>query len=482
MRIQGNNDSMLIPVILAGGAGSRLWPVSREALPKPFIRLRDGRSLLRRTLDRTGLLDGVSTVVTVANREYYFPIRDEYAGAAGKLKHVFLLEPCARNTAPAIAMAALWASANRMPGARLLVLPADHLIEDEASFAAAVVSAGELAAAGHLVTLGIAPTRPETGFGYIECGPRIGGGEGCRVLRFMEKPALESAREFAASGRFLWNSGMFCFRADRFLEALRACDSALHETIGACWAATPPGHGDRIEIDPDSFARLPDISVDYAVMEKHDDVTVVKARFDWNDIGSWNALSELAAADGDGNRTVGESILLGARDCYIQSDSRVVAAVGVEKLVVVDTPDALLVAHKDRVQDVKQVVERLRLADHAAYRIHRTVRRPWGTYTVVEEGAGYKIKRIVVRPGASLSLQLHRHRSEHWVVLSGTARVIDETDDYVVRPNQSTFIAQGHKHRLENPGNDDLVIIEVQAGQYVGEDDIVRFDDVYGRK
>lgn len=472
---------MLVPVILSGGAGTRLWPVSREAYPKPFIRLADGKTLLRKTLERAVLVDGVSTVVTVTNKEHYFITRDEHMGAGLPVEHVFLLEPCARNTAPAIAAAAFHALARFGDGAQLLVLPADHLIADEPAFVAAVNEALQLADQGLLVTFGIPPSSPETGYGYIECGERCGVGDACRVARFVEKPALEIAREFVASGRFLWNSGMFCFRASAFLDALKQCDSALYSTAQACWQATPPGKDGRIDLDAERFAALPDISVDYAVMEKHGDVAVVKTAFQWNDIGSWNALGDLTPADANGNRTVGEAVLMNTRDCYIQSDSRVVATVGVENLVIVDTPDALLVADKRQAQGVKQVVQHLKLSNHAAHLLHRTVHRPWGTYTVLEEGVGYKIKRIVVKPKAALSLQMHRQRSEHWVVLAGTAKVVNDVKEYVVRPNESTFIAAGHKHRLENPGDTDVVIIEVQAGEYVGEDDIVRFDDVYGR-
>jgi mannose-1-phosphate guanylyltransferase/mannose-6-phosphate isomerase len=274
---------------------------------------------------------------------------------------------------------------------------------------------------------------------------------------------------------------MFCFKAGAFLDALRNCDPSLHDRARACWDAGPPPSEDRIALDPGRFAALPDISVDYAVMEKHPDVVVVKAAFDWNDIGSWNALGALTPPDKHGNRVQGEALLLDARNSFVQSDSRIVAAVGIDNLVVVDTPDALLVANKDRVQDVKQVVQRLKLTNHSAHLLHRTVHRPWGSYTVLEEGPGYKIKRVVVKPGASLSMQLHRHRSEHWVVISGTAKVVNGDKGFLVQANESTFIPVGNKHRLANEGTEPLVIIEVQTGAYVGEDDIVRFEDVYGR-
>jgi mannose-1-phosphate guanylyltransferase/mannose-6-phosphate isomerase len=472
---------MLVPVILSGGAGARLWPVSREAFPKPFIRLSDGTTLLGRALARACRVSGVSHVVTVTNREYYFLTQDEYCKAGSPHWHVFLLEPVGRNTAPAIAMAALQAVEAHGAGTELLVLPADHLIQDEEGFVADVETARELARTGSLVTFGVPPTHPEPGFGYIECGAPVDSKGSSKVARFVEKPPADQAAGFIATGRFLWNSGMFCFRADAFLEALKACHPVLHAKAQAAWQAANRSKGSRIDLPEHQFAELPDISVDYAVMEKHPDVAVVRAGFDWNDIGSWNALGTLTVADENGNRTQGETLLVDARDCYIQSDSRMVAAVGVQNLVVVDTPDALLVANKDRVQDVKQIVQQLKLTNHSAHLLHRTVHRPWGTYTMLEEGPGYKIKRIVVKAGASLSMQMHHHRSEHWVVINGTARVVNGDQQLVIRPNESTFIPMGHKHRLSNPGKEDVVIIEVQAGAYLGEDDIVRFDDIYGR-
>ncbi len=470
---------MLIPVILSGGAGSRLWPVSREALPKPFIRLADGRSLLQKSLERAAAIPGATAFVTVTNRDYYFLTRDEYAelGIAGD--YSYLLEPRGRNTAPAIAMAALHALSRHGRDAELLVLPADHLVDDLAAFASAVEKARLLAQRGSLVTFGVKPDRPETGYGYIECGERLA--EWCyRVARFVEKPPLEQAVRFLAAQRFLWNSGMFCFRADAFLGALARCAPELERASRECWAATR-SDGARIDFDEQTFERLSDISVDYAVMERHDDVAVVEARFGWNDIGSWKALGDLTPADAQGNRCVGETIAVDTRDCYVQSASRVVAMVGLDNVVVVDTPDALLVADKAKVQDVKKVYAQLKLANHAAHQIHRTVHRPWGSYTVLEEGPRFKLKRVVVHPGASLSLQMHRHRSEHWVVLAGTATVTNGEAVYAVAPNESTFIPAGNRHRLENPGTEELAIIEVQVGDYVGEDDIVRFEDVYGR-
>jgi mannose-1-phosphate guanylyltransferase/mannose-6-phosphate isomerase len=472
---------MLFPVIISGGAGARLWPVSREAYPKPFIKLPDGQSLLGKTLARALRIEGASQVVTVTNKEYFFITKDEYFDSGARCEHVFILEPRARNTAPAIAMAALWAQAAHGDAAELLVLPADHLIGNVDRFLGAVRDARKLAGDGLLVTFGIKPTAPETAYGYIECGQPVRSRNGLRVARFVEKPAAAAASRMIASKKYLWNSGMFCFRAAAFLEALKACHPGLAKGAAECWAASRKD-GEKIDLDEASFSRLPDISVDYAVMEKARNVAVVRAGFAWSDVGSWKALSELFPADRQGNRTQGDVVLADTRDSFIQSDARVVAAIGVERMIVVDTPDALLIAARDRAQDVKQVVQKLKVRDHAAHQVHRTVRRPWGTYTVLEEGPGYKIKRIVVKPRAALSLQMHRHRSEHWVVISGDARVANGEQELVVHPNQSTFIPAGNKHRLENPGATDLVIIEVQAGAYVGEDDIVRYDDIYGRK
>lgn len=470
---------MILPVILSGGAGSRLWPISRAALPKPFIQLADGETLLTKTCSRARALPDVDDFLTVTNREYYFLTRDEYEASGQGDRHTYLLEPCGRNTAPAIAAATWFAAEQHGAECELLVLPADHLIDDLDTFRTAVEKARALTRSGALVTFGIAPDRPETGYGYIEAGEALTE-DGFRVARFVEKPDADKAAEFLASGRFLWNSGMFCFRAGDFLAALQTCAAELYDLSRAAWQACRRD-GRTLFLDEKTFGALPDISVDYAVMERHTNVAVVRSTFGWNDIGSWNALGDLTPPDADGNRSVGDTIAIDATNCYLQSDSRVIAAVGVHDLVVVDTPDALLVADKSAVQDVKKVYAQLKLANHAAYQLHRTVNRPWGTYTVLEEGPRFKLKRIVVKPGASLSLQMHNHRSEHWVVIAGRATVTNGERSYTVDTNESTFIPAQHRHRLENPGDEDLVIIEVQVGDYVGEDDIVRFEDVYGR-
>jgi mannose-1-phosphate guanylyltransferase/mannose-6-phosphate isomerase len=472
----------LLPVILSGGAGTRLWPVSREAHPKPFIRLPDGQSLLQKTFLRAAALDEVSEILTVTNRDYYFATKDEYPASAN-INTTFLLEPCGRNTMPAVALAALQIEATHGPEACLLVLPADHLIADHSAFAAAVATAVELASAGQLVTFGIEPTAPETGFGYIEAGAAIPTkvGAGKMARRFVEKPDAARAAEYLAAGNYYWNAGMFCFRADVLLTAMDIVCPDVLAAARDCWKAID-SRAAPIEFPREAFATQPDISIDYALMEKAANVAVVPCAIGWSDIGSWNALGELVAADAAGNRILGEAVMVGSQNNYVQTEHHLVAAVGVEDLIIVDTQDAVLVAHKDHTQDVKQVVTRLKQSGHETYRLHRTVSRPWGTYTVLEEGPRFKLKRIEVKPGASLSLQMHHHRSEHWIVVSGMAKVTNGERELFVNSNESTYIPAGHRHRLENPGLLDLVMIEVQSGEYLGEDDIVRFDDQYGRR
>jgi mannose-1-phosphate guanylyltransferase/mannose-6-phosphate isomerase len=468
----------LIPTILCGGAGSRLWPVSRERHPKPFIRLADGQSLLQKAFLRGAALADVQEVLTVTNRELYFKTEDEFSEVNNdKLATSFILEPFGRNTAAAIAAAALHVAATHGDDALMLVLAADHLIVDQQAFAAAVDAACVLARKGKLVTFGIRPDAPETGYGYLET-------DGNTVVRFIEKPSLDKAREYLASGRFLWNSGMFCFSAAAMLRAMEAhCPDILAATK-ACMQQSRVAEGKRftqLELQADSFADVREESIDYAVMEKSSDVAVVPCDIGWSDIGSWTAIGNLTAADAEGNRIEGEVLLHDVSNCYIQSRDRLVGAVGVDNLVIIDTPDALLVADRSRAQDVKHIYAKLKASGHEAHQLHRTVHRPWGTYTVLEDGPRFKIKRIEVKPGASLSLQMHHHRSEHWIVVSGMAKVVNGDKELFVNTNESTFIPAAHKHRLENPGVLDLVMIEVQSGEYLGEDDIVRFEDVYGR-
>lgn len=476
----------LVPILLSGGAGTRLWPVSRETHPKPFMQMADGQSLLQKTFLRAARLADVDTVMTVTNREYFFKTRDDYEvlGKDAGVSKPFLLEPLGRNTAPAVALSALWISEQWGPDTVMLVLAADHLIEGDEAFGKAVRIAKALAVSGKLVTFGITPTGPETGYGYIERGEPTSDGGGYGVARFVEKPPLETAQQYVASGRHFWNSGIFCFSADTILAELKQHSPRIYEGARECWAKTRARkHSDAnaLEIDNDTFALLPDLSIDYAVMEKSDRVSMVPAEFSWSDIGSWSAVSGLVRPDEAGNRVVGEAVLVDAENTFVRAESRMVAAVGTRNLIIIDTPDALLVADRDRTQDVKKVVEQLKLKEHESYKVHRTVARPWGTYTVLEEGDRFKIKRIVVKPGGILSLQMHHHRSEHWVVVSGIAKVVRDDEAYFVNVNESTFIPAGRRHRVENPGMLELVMIEVQSGDYLGEDDIVRFEDNYGR-
>ncbi|MBI1276253.1 mannose-1-phosphate guanylyltransferase/mannose-6-phosphate isomerase [bacterium] len=478
---------VIYPVIMSGGAGTRLWPVSREAHPKPFMKLNGPHSLLQQTFMRAAALPGAEQVLTVTNKEHYFKSADEFATVnPSKMPIRYLLEPTGRNTAPAVAAAALALSRAVGEDAIMLVLAADHVITKPLEFGNAVSRAVSLASSGHLVTFGITPSHAETGYGYIECDDeRPLREEGSfRAKRFVEKPNKEMAERYLSNGKFLWNSGMFCFKADSILEAF---ERYAPEVLQAVKAAMPEGDDTRLSLDSDNFARVPNISIDYAIMEKAPNVAVVAASIGWSDVGSWDAVAGLAAsdevgqADARGNTTTGHVILQDADNCHVRSDNRVVGVIGVQDLVIVDTDDALLVTTRERSQDVKNIVGELKAANHEVYKLHNTVHRPWGTYTILEEGPGFKTKRIVVKPGASLSLQMHHHRSEHWVVIKGTAHVVNGEQELVIGQSQSTFIPAGNKHRLENPGTEDLVIIEVQCGAYLGEDDIVRFQDVYGR-
>ena len=468
----------LIPTILCGGSGSRLWPVSREQHPKPFIRLADDQSLLQKAFIRGALLDNVAEVLTVTNRDLFFKTQDEYRPVnAAKVPLSYILEPFGRNTAPAVAAAALEVAKAHGPDAILLILAADHLIADQVAFAKAVSQATVLAASGKIVAFGIQPTAPETGYGYIEA-------DGNDVVKFVEKPSVDVAMEYLASGRFLWNSGMFCFAAGTMLNEMELHCPDILASVRSCLSGSISAKGDgftQLELNSADFASAPDISIDYAVMEKTSRAAVVPCRIGWSDIGSWDAIGELSKPDEQGNRVDGQALLHDVSNCYIQSKERMVGAVGINNLVIIDTPDALLVADRARAQDVKHVYAKLKAQGHETHKLHRTVHRPWGNYTVLEEGSRFKIKRIEVNPGASLSLQMHHHRSEHWIVVSGMAKIVNGELDLLIATNESTYIPAGHKHRLENPGVVSLILIEVQSGEYLGEDDIVRFQDVYGR-
>jgi mannose-1-phosphate guanylyltransferase/mannose-6-phosphate isomerase len=469
---------MVFPVVLCGGVGSRLWPLSRDTHPKPFITLADGESLLQKAFLRGAEQAHVSEIVTVTNRDLFFKIEDQYRQInQGNIGTSYILEPFGRNTAAAIASAALHLQKAHGDQAIMLVLAADHVISKPDQFMAAVEKAATLASQGRLVTFGIRPTGPETGYGYIEA-------EDDKVLRFVEKPNFEAAVNYVTSGRFFWNSGMFCFRVADILQAMRKyCPDVLtgvEECLHSSRSSTSKGFVE-IELDADTFLKVPDISIDYAVMEKADNVSVVACDIGWDDVGSWASFSKTVGEDDNGNAVEGIAILHDVQNSYIRSESRLIAAVGVNDLVVIDTDDALLVSTKSRVQDVKHIYNSLKQDGHDLHKIHRTVQRPWGTYTILDEGDSFKAKRIVVKPGGVLSLQMHHKRSEHWTVVSGIATVINGDEVLTLHPNQSTYIPVGNKHRLQNEGSEDVVLIEVQCGNYFGEDDIVRFQDIYGR-
>lgn len=478
----------IVPVIVSGGAGTRLWPISRAGHPKPFMKLANGETLIEMTYRRAAELPGVIRkngrphLLTVTNRDYYFLSRDELdrSGATGS----FLLEPCSRNTAPAVTMAALRVEAEFGSDALMLVLSADHMICDAQAFTEVVQKAARLASldANYLVTFGIVPNSPETGFGYIKAGTEMA--DGYQVEAFVEKPDLATAQQYLDSGNFYWNSGMFCFRAGQFLNQVNMYAPTVGRSCKEAWtkiAKTDCAEKTVLEIPEDLFKEVPDISVDYAVMELSNRVAVVPSNMGWSDVGSWKAVRDLVVPDAQNNRAYGDAIFVNSRNTFVQAEDRLVAVVGLNDIMVIDTTDALLVANPAHSEDVKQVVKILKGADHDAFKLHKTVCRPWGTYTVLEESPGFKIKRIEVKPSASLSLQMHHHRSEHWIVVKGEAIVLNGSDERLVKENESTYIPAGHKHRLENRTDSDLVLIEVQCGAYLGEDDIVRFQDNYGR-
>lgn len=468
----------LIPVILSGGSGTRLWPLSRKNLPKQFLALAGDTSLFRQTVARTLPLENVGAPIVVCSEEHRFLVAEQLR-EEGLENASILLEPVPRNTAPAIAMAA-WNALESDPEAILLVLPADHLIGDEPGFHEAVQSALPIASDDWLVTFGIRPTGPETGFGYIRHSEPLGE-DAFRVERFVEKPDAQRAMEYVESGKYEWNSGMFVFRAARFLEELKNHAPEMHRAAKAAYAAASADL-DFVRFDRDAFASIPDNSIDYAVMEPTDRAAVVPVSCGWSDIGSWAALWDAADKTDDGNRFEGDVIGIDSRNCLaLASERRMLAMIGVDDLVVVDTPDATLVTRRERAQDVKNLVEQLKQAGRKEHLFHRKVYRPWGSYDSIDMGDRFQVKRIVVKPGAALSLQKHHHRAEHWIVVSGTAEVTRDEDVFMVTENQSTYLPLGAVHRLRNPGKVPLQLIEVQSGSYLGEDDIVRIEDVYGR-
>lgn len=467
---------MLIPVLLSGGVGSRLWPVSREAHPKQFLPLASELSMLQETLNRTRGLSASAPVV-VCNEEHRFMVAEQLRELTIR-PQALILEPEGRNTAPAVALAALQAL-QVDPEAVLLVLPADHLISNIRAFVTAVEQALPQAESGRLMTFGVVPTSPETGYGYIKCGAELAQGL-YELERFVEKPDAGTAQSYLDSGDYLWNSGMFLLRAASYLDEL---DQHAPEMAACCRKAMLGAKADMDFVRPDrtSFLSSPGDSIDYAVMENTSRGGVVSLDCGWSDVGAWSALWDVAERDLDGNVTKGDVILEGCRNSYFRSESRLLAATGVEDLVVVETADAILVADRNQVQDVKKIVNRLKDSQRSEASLHHRVFRPWGSYESLIVAERFQVKRIVVNPGQTLSLQMHHHRAEHWIVVSGTAEVTCEDKVFMLGEDESTYIPLGHKHRLANPGRIPLELIEVQSGTYLGEDDIVRFEDVYGR-
>jgi mannose-1-phosphate guanylyltransferase/mannose-6-phosphate isomerase len=471
---------MIIPVILSGGAGTRLWPLSRELYPKQFLPLTGERSLLQQTVLRLQGLPDLAPPLVVCNEEHRFLVAEQLR-AVGVAGGEILLEPAGRNTAPAVALAALRAKARGEDDALLLVLPSDHVIADPAALQRAVSAGVAAAREGGLVTFGVLPTRPETGFGYIRTGAAPGGGLSAQpVLAFVEKPDAERAAAYVASGEYLWNGGMFLFGADAYLAELERHAPAI---LAACRAASEDARVDMdfVRVRREPFLAAPSDSIDYAVMERTDRAMVVPLDAGWSDVGSWDALLDVQPADAHGNVISGDVLTEDVSGSLIRSEGRLVAALGVSNHIIVETADAVLVADRARAQDVKRLVERLKAERRDEPLVHRQVFRPWGSYEGLVQTERFQVKRIIVKPGASLSLQMHHHRAEHWVVVKGTASVTCGDQVRLLTEDQSTYIPLGTAHRLQNPGRIDLEIIEVQSGSYLGEDDIVRFEDHYGR-
>jgi mannose-1-phosphate guanylyltransferase/mannose-6-phosphate isomerase len=473
---------MIIPVLLAGGSGTRLWPLSREQHPKQFLRLAGEHSLLEQTFLRLREIPDMGAPLVVAREDHRFLVA-EHARRAGVERSVILLEPVGRNTAPAIALAALEVQRQQGGENLLLVLPSDHVIADVAAFARAVQAAAKAAQQGKLVTFGIVPNEPETGYGYIKVSGKTGTEMAPGVLaleRFVEKPDRDTAVRYLAEGGYYWNSGMFLFRADVYLAQLEQFAPDIAAAARAAHSASQRDT-DFLRVDADAFRACRSDSIDYAVMEKTRDAVVVPMAAGWSDLGSWSSVADINACDAHGNVLQGDVLTEDVEGSFIRSEGRLVAALGLRDQVVIETKDAVLVADKSRVQDIKKIVQQLEVTQRSELREHRRVYRPWGFYEDLAVGPRYRVKHIQVKPGGRLSLQMHHHRAEHWVVVSGTARVTCGEKEFTLTEDQSTYIPIGEKHRLENPGKMALELIEVQTGSYVGEDDIVRFEDVYGR-
>ncbi|MCQ4295831.1 mannose-1-phosphate guanylyltransferase/mannose-6-phosphate isomerase [Pseudomonas stutzeri] len=470
----------MIPVILSGGSGSRLWPLSRKSFPKQFLALTGEQTLFQQTVERLAF-DGMQQPLLVCNKDHRFIVKEQL-GARKLGVQGLLLEPFGRNTAPAIGIAAM-KLVEEGRDELLLVLPADHVIEDQKAFQRSLALATNAAENGEMVLFGVPPTRPETGYGYIKASQDANAGlpDGIkRVAQFVEKPDEVRAQSYLESGDYFWNSGMFLFRASVFLEELKKHDPDIYDTCSLALERSVK-HGEEILIDPATFACCPDNSIDYAVMEKTQLACVVPMSAGWSDVGSWSSIWDVHEKDENGNVLKGDVIAEDSRNCLVHGNGKLVTVLGLEDVVVVETKDAVMVAHKDKVQDVKKLVSKLDAQDRSETKNHCAVYRPWGWYDSVDMGGRFQVKRICVNPGASLSLQMHHHRAEHWIVVSGTAQVTCNDKTFLLTENQSTYIPITSVHRLANPGKIPLEIIEVQSGSYLGEDDIERFDDVYGR-
>ncbi|NKJ47757.1 mannose-1-phosphate guanylyltransferase/mannose-6-phosphate isomerase [Burkholderia sp. SG-MS1] len=469
----------IYPVILCGGSGTRLWPMSRGGYPKQYLKLTGDHTLVQQTALRVRGMANVAASIVVTNNEQRFLVAEQLR-QVDVASSAIVLEPASRNTAPAIAVAALLAMRDT-PDALLLVLPSDHVIAGESAFVKAAEAAAQIARDGSLVTFGIAPTEPHTGYGYIRAGAPLGDAQSFTVDSFVEKPDAGTARRFIDEGKYYWNSGMFMLKASTYMEELRRYEPEIAQQAELSLNAAQRDH-DFVRLDVQAFCACPNISVDHAVMEKTQRAAVVAVSdLGWNDIGSWTALAEIAERDGQGNALIGDVLTDAVTNSYIRAEHRLVAAIGLDNVVIVETADAVLVAHRDQAQDVKQIVAQLNAMGRHESVTHRRVVRPWGSYEGIDNGDRFQVKRIVVNPGAQLSLQMHHHRAEHWIVVKGTALVTNGDKEIMLTENQSTYIPLGITHRLLNPGKIPLELIEVQSGAYLGEDDIVRFEDTYGR-